>query len=409
MIKLDTFFSGFILKTILFYISLHPCFARQEISPTVLAVETAIHLSQISSTKWRVNYQFNQPITAMDFGPSLSKYRAQSWKLVSSNSHSPQILENNQLFSNQYFNQIEIEITLKKVFPEDNYRPMVPFSDGAVAFDLGQLNATVKTQSIWRPIQAHFQFNALHPNQVQEFTQNVPSSLRSRPAYVYFGQGIVQQLGHFDFILDPQLPPWIKEIFLSQSLSRLVSIYQQKLNQEAPENIVVMVASSDLDRLDVHKIIGGEIDGQLIFSLVGKAFTIPSQSTRQQLLKIMAHEIAHLWQPLDSIDPQQSEIHEGGAEILAVNALVYSGLWTLSDKKKFVQQMKYLCPLGFSKLPQRDNASKVTHHACAYLYFEQLKIDPFKLWKKLLQQARSNHRLLNQTLINEVLALLIQN
>ncbi len=371
------------------------------------SIKTEIKITQTTRTQWHVSYKFAEPVQGLELGPSIADYRAKSWKILTPGVQLAQydgsdlIISNNRLIS-----QLDINISLYSVYPEDHYIPLSTFSDGGVAFYLYHLVGQAITSDGLQPLFVHFSLAPLSG----EFVFLPEEANKNIPVYAYFGpqKPVISEhsSGKLALIIDPLMPVWLKKLFSPTIFSKLNNIYRQKLNQQLPNQTLVFLAAGALNDIEGISVKGGAINGQIIFTLRGKSLSVESDYIKRFLLKLIAHEIAHLWQPNSAVNRDKPWFHEGGAEILAVNALLASNLWTLTEQKQFTEQMEIQC----TKASQgRSIETTVTEgnykavYACGYMLFEELDTDIFNLWSQMLRLTNRQHSVFSMSLIDQIL------
>jgi len=364
-------------------------------------IGTDIELKQVSPTEWLVTYNFPQKISSLDFGRNLLGYRENAWHSISPNSHYQRLNQGDSYLVENALSLWTFQVNLFQFYPNNSYLPISTFSDGGVVFDLGQLVAQVKTALGWQSMRPHFILGALQDQQALFLTDDSDEI----PSYVYFGTKPVLQKGHLKLLIDSKLPSWLLGIFSDVIFEKLIDFYQKKLSPLPAKSTTLIVAWAVPPKHHFEsKILGGEINNQLIFTLYGQGFEVESVFTRQTLLKTLAHEVAHLWQPQASVDVEQPEFHEGGAEWLAVNTLLATDLWTRSQYTEFNKNMQYQCHKQTSDKQQGvASPDYFNAYACAYDYFRSLPVDGFKLWEALLSASKRSQSPIDQFLIEKTL------
>ena len=144
---------------------------------------------------------------------------------------------------------------------------------------------------------------------------------RKSDTYVFFGDTRPLETPHLTGILDPQLPPWIRES-LSEFVPALMTRYTQELGPLSAMKPTLFVSwAGPTPRLVSRG--GSVLRGMIVMTYEGEGVLTETTEQRQQGLWFIAHEAAHFWlgQTAGYEYARDAWITEGGAELLAIRAV----------------------------------------------------------------------------------------
>ncbi|MFZ6876321.1 hypothetical protein ACO0LF_30030 [Undibacterium sp. Di27W] len=227
---------------------------------------------------------------------------------------------------------------------------------------------------------------------------------RSLAAYAYFGPLKPKQVGAAKVIIDPALPRWIDDLILNTG-GKISSYYEKTYQRPLKRELVLMISVVDLDS-SVFSMKGGATNGQITYRMAGKVLTKESARMRELVTKIVSHEMAHIWQ--DSVDAGgigegAAWIHEGGAEMMALDALQQTGIWTIDQVASYK-----------SKAIEQCNKIKTGAHVYEYDYvcglqnFMTLNLDAPIIWRALMTETEKTGKVYSETIVEEVSQRLLQ-
>lgn len=341
-------------------------------------LSTSLTIQHISKDKWLVNYDFDQAITGINFGPERGNYRQQSWKILTPNvelkrSGGSEFVETQV----KAFKQLQIELSAYSGFPQGGYSPMNLFSDGGAAIFLPNFLGVAQLDNMPVAMQVKLRLIKLADENL------IASDTQAERSYVYFGQGIVQSRAYGDVLIDKAIPEWAQET-LEQVLDRLTSFYPIALGHPLRHKIPVMFAVSP-HAGETFSIKGGAVAGQIVFRFSGTSIYEDSEKKRAMLQQLIAHELAHIWQSDingGGANPKQAWIHEGGAEMLAIAALHETQIWTEQQAQAWEQMLIKEC----TQL-QSNRKSYRGAYACGFQYLKEHKLPYLSMWRQLIQLA----------------------
>jgi hypothetical protein len=228
--------------------------------------------------------------------------------------------------------------------------------------------------------------------------------------FAYVGPAEAENRGELQTLLDPEIPGWL-EGSVSETIGKVGIVYEGRLGRLPRAKPFVLIAAADLDTIDGWSVKGGAVRGEMIMiTLRGRALHDDSDESRDMIQKLVAHEVAHLWQTADPAgrsNGAQPWLHEGSAEALAVAALVEAGLWTEAEREEFGASMAETCA---RQAPDGELATAMCGgdweaiYSCGYGMFAGEGRDPFEIWNALVEEARTEGRTYHQGMLDRVLA-----
>ncbi len=369
--------------------------------------DLVLRIARIGPERFHVEYSFEHPILAMDFGAPVAEYRATAWKVMSPDLLLAQENGSERLVHREgsSFSRAEIEISAYSAYPSDRYVPMARFSDGGVALFLGFLVGDVAASDTFEIRKIHVQAASLEGE-----TAVAPRILQAdRRAFAYFGAQKPLDVGYARLIADPAAPSWLVPT-LQAVLRATTRIYAERLGLWPREAPLVLLAARDLDSLESYSVKGGAVAGQLVFTLRGKELVSGSHEVRRTLERLIAHELAHLWQevvPAPGGEGNDPWIYEGGAEAMAVAALVEGGLWSRASADSFASAAENDCrdALGDESLATAVASGRWdVVYPCGFRAYAESGKDPFAVWRRMTEQSSAQRRPYTQELFDAIVA-----
>lgn len=355
-----------------------------------------IQITRVAPDTFRVEYDFAEPVQALDFGPPIEQYRATAWRALSPSLvlHTGGDAERLVHRDGKPFRRALLSVAVHSAFPPDHYVPAARFSDGAVALYLGHLGygataigGTAELSPKWRGGSALLPADGV------------------RQAFAYFGDQKPHEAGRAHLLLDPATPAWLDSTFRAV-VSATTGIYDKELGFSPPAPLV-LIAAGDLESIDGYSVKGGAVGSQIALTVRGRQLREPSSAAREVFEKLVAHELAHLWQ--QSVrgaggTPHDAWIFEGGAEALAVAALESAGLWSAERVARFAEKSRASCreQLGEGTVEQALAAGRWdAAYSCGFVRFADSGADAFAIWRNLFRLAPERQTGYTQALFDE--------
>lgn len=345
-----------------------------------LPVSADIRLSRVAEDTWRVDYVFSQPITALTMD-RVGDFRRAAWKPLSPGAQmtADDAAQTDVLsMRGRSFQRLSVEIRSFSELVPKQYLAVDRFSDGGRLFFLGFLAGKVNAGSGAQPLVTYVTL-AGRPG---ETTLAPPRSrVGSTDAYAYFGPQQPTPAGTASAIFDPATPQWVKEAMLDATAK--VSDYYARAYGRAPEpRLVMMVTMGDTSPPGMS-MKGGAVGSQIAYTLSGKQFLTDHPLRRDFIAQLVAHEIAHVWQQQvahGGIGGDMPWVHEGGAEAMAYDAMMKTGIWNAAAGDAFMARVTKRCADAGNSL-----ASYEGMYACGFKRFQATGIDAALLWQAMMR------------------------
>jgi hypothetical protein len=340
----------------------------------------AVDVRHVGKDKWRVDYRFSRPVTAIKLG-AVGDYRKQAWTL-----RTPGMV----LRTESGFDQIEaggkpftkasIDIrTFDGVAPK-SYAPFTRFTDGGTAFFLGHLHgdALHGTQSF-----AMANTIRLHGLQKENVIAPPPNALveGGERGYAYFGPAKVVAAGTVQLLLDPATPAWMRETLLDTG-DKVARYYERAYGRPLKDQLFIMMAVAGFEKPG-FSVQGGATMGQLNYRVEGASVLRDLPVLREHMKMLVAHEMAHLWQmniARGGVGEADPWIHEGGAEAMALDGLAQAGIWDQEKVTAYRSKKAALCDQLGGAVSSYDGI-----YACGLMRFDRMGMPIVPLWRALIQ------------------------
>lgn len=235
------------------------------------------------------------------------------------------------------------------------------FSDGGVAIFTGHLVARPLLGDVAGAYIRDFRFVPPEGSAIVVDGQHREgpvewSDASGRGTYVYIGAGVPLASQHLISIVDPGLPDWIEQR-TRDVLPRLFEYYSQKLDAEPAARPVVLF---DYQAGAATGYGGGTLPGLIQLSAEGTSWESESRSAMLQLLHLLAHEAAHVWNGEIVRYPgiEDAWMHEGSADALAERALLALGVAEEDDFLEYQTEALNDCRAGLLATPLRPSAQR---------------------------------------------------
>ncbi len=236
------------------------------------------------------------------------------------------------------------------------------------------LPAKIKVDEVWidiADITLTLTINALKSDNVI-FTglnevNNLKISISSIKQYAYIGNLAVKTNEKFNIILDPKLPNWIQKAYL-KAIPEFYSYYETNTQAKlsfAPLFIVNFKLGNMRSRFD-----GGAINKQIAINFVGDGWEQNTEANLNNVLSLLAHEMAHFWnsQHWKLAINSQIWMYEGGANYFAKNALLNFDYITNEEYIKHFRNQADKCIKALNK----NSVDKLHNRSDAYICGEVL-------------------------------------
>jgi hypothetical protein len=286
-----------------------------------------------SSDRWRATYVFDHHVSRLRFERPAGFYREGVWDVVTpgwslERDGALQVLVASESAGAR---RVTVEFPVYTKTLQKEYEFFVAFSDDSVAVYTGHLSVfindgsddgeVVRALDVVPPDGANVVVRG-----VVGIGRTVVSDLPDDGTYLYIGGILPVETDAMVAILDPGAPSWLIDQ-LSTSVPTVMATYATGFGEALPTRPTVLfnfdtAATSGLSSG------GGTLTGLIQMSASGDGWRTETPRTREQLLGLVAHEAAHLWngQLHEYEDPADSWMHEGSADAFAGNALCAAGV-----------------------------------------------------------------------------------
>ena len=356
---------------------------------TLKSVNATITVTHTSAEEWLVEYEFGQPVETMVLGPSVLDYRQSSWKILSPNVALINADDGEKIVTQgEPFSSLAINVSHYSDYPMNNYAPSAKFSDSGAALFTEFFFGDVISNGSSHTLSTAFKFRT----KLNENIITHPQISNGRGVYTYFGPQKMKRSGDVDLIVDPKMPTWLQESF-NKVVPIVSKVYSQRLKHHLKTAPQVMLSSGDIESMNSFSVKGGAKNNQLVMIYKGKELLQPSKEKQHMLERLIAHEMAHLWQQdvkNGGMSSKEPWIHEGGAEILAVAALVKANVWEKDYLEKYSGYYTKRCAdiLGEQTLKEKiEQGNWDAVYACGFSHFAQMDADIFDVWANLISNA----------------------
>jgi hypothetical protein len=350
-------------------------------APQTSPVPVTVQVTRTAPDTWRLQYQFARPISAIVYD-AVGPYRQQNWTVVTPGVTLRRDGDTDVVSAeDKPLDALVIDVRAYSDLIEKQYVPASRYTDGGVALFLGHFQGEVREAGRTADMVADFRLQGLHRDNVIA----PPAATAAMPmrGYAYFGPQQPAAAGVADAIIDPSAQPWLKETLIDAT-ARLSQYYEQAYAHRLKQRLRVQITIAGLDTPGLSTK-GGAVQGQLVYTLRGQQFKGDHPAKRKFLMREVAHEMAHIWQLSGdhiSLDGTTPWVFEGGAEAMAMDALLHSGLWTAEQVQAYAIEKMALC----DKLGD-TTANYDSIYACGYARHLRSGKDVKQVWRTL--RARS--------------------
>lgn len=373
-------------------------FLHAEESP-MLDVSVDVH--HVAKDLWRVDYRFAQAVTAVKL-KALGKFRQQEWKVLT-----PGLgLKSGSGFDviaskGKPFKSASVEIKTFDGWEPKEYVSFNRFSDGGTALYLGHLQGDVEQGKKTLATRAAFKLFGLPQENVI-----APPSNRMAPdaerGYAYFGPAQAVPAGAANILIDPQTPQWLRELILDTG-AKVSAYYEKAYQRQLKDELLIMVSVAGFESPG-FSMKGGAImgQGQVSYRLEGKQVKVDHPKLRDYAKLNVAHEMAHVWQMAVSrggLGEQDPWIHEGGADAMALDALVQTGVSNEESVTAYRARQAATCEKLGGAVDSYDGI-----YACGLVRFDKLGVGIVPLWRSMMLATEVKGDPYSQQMINAIVS-----
>lgn len=361
-----------------------------------------VRLTHVAPDTWRADYLFSQPVTAMRFEP-VGDLRKSAWKVLTPGVTLTTDATHDALAAadGKPLRQLSVEISAIEQPLGKYYLATDRFSDGGRLIYLGFLQGEALQDKAVRDIAANFTLEGLgKENVLMPATGDAPSS--GATPYAYFGPQSPVAAGEGQVLLDPQLSAWAQSLLLDTT-AKMSVYYSAAYGQKLRKPMLLMVAVNDTATPGLS-FKGGVVGAQIAYRFGGTALLTPESPKKRELLtQIVAHEMAHLWQNnvrRGGISDQSPPwVHEGGAEAMALDGLLRTGIWSAEQGKAYTD-----ATVGECEKLEHSFATYRGIYACGFERYSKLKVGIVPLWREMIAAADSKGEIYSVAMIDALVA-----
>lgn len=358
-----------------------------------------VDVSHVGKDRWRVDYRFPQGVNQVML-PTVGDYRQKSWKVLT-----PRMRLKTEggadiiAADGKAFKTFSVEVSTYATLIEKQYVPFTRFGDGGAAMYLGHLQGDAKRGKQTYEMKADIKLNGL-PG------ENVVAPPRNRHVeggprgYAYFGAAQPVRSGTTLFLIDPHTPDWARETLIDTG-ARMAAYYEKAYQRPLKEDLFIMASMAGVEAPGIS-LNGGAVMGQLAYRFEGKQMLGDNPKKRELLARIVAHEMAHIWQlniARGGVGEGEPWVHEGGAEAMALDGLLQTGILSAEKVAAYRTAQTAIC----DKLEQ-SLASYEGIYACGLVRFDKLGVDIVPLWRAMMQASESEGKVYSARMIEAVVA-----
>ena len=340
-----------------------------------------VRLSRIDEDTWRADYVFARPVTSLRLD-RVGNFRQEAWKPLS-----PGVFLATDLaaeadvlsMAGRPFRQLSVEIKRYDVLIPKQYLAVDRFSDGGSLFYTGFLDGRVTTGAKTWPLALHVTV-AGRPGETA-FAPPRPRAAVAH-AYAYFGPQQPAPAGTASAIFDPATPAWARATIL-EATAKVSSYYAQAYGRVPAPALVMLVTFGGADAPGLS-IKGGAVGSQIAYRLSGAQFTGDDPRKRAMIAQLVAHEMAHVWQQQVTRggigDESPPWVHEGGAEAMALDAMLKTQIWDAATGDAFVARTLKRCAAEGDGVTTYDGI-----YACGFKRFHATGVETAPLWRSMMR------------------------
>ena len=363
-----------------------------------LAVAVDVH--HVAKDLWRVDYRFAQPVTAIKLH-SIGKFREQEWKVLTPGMDMKSGSDFDVIASKgKPFKTASVQIKTFYGWSPKEYVSFNRFGDSGTSVYLGHLQGDAeqgkKTLSMRTDIKL---FGLAQENVI------APPANRLEPGaergYAYFGPAQAVQAGAVKVLMDPKTPEWMRETILDTG-AKVSAYYEKAYQRQLKDELLIMVSVVNFESPG-FSMKGGALMGQVAYTLEGEKFIGDHPKKREFAALNIAHEMAHIWQMAVTRggmgEDQGPWIHEGGAEAMALDALLQTGLSSAEYIAAYRAKQAASCEKLNNTVETYDGI-----YACGLTRFDKLGVGIVPLWRSMMLATEVKGDPYSQQMIDAIVA-----
>lgn len=355
-----------------------------------------VDVRHVGKDRWRVDYRFAQAVNQVML-PAAGDFRPRAWKVLTPHLRLKTEGGSDVIAADgKAFRTFSVEISTYATLIEKQYVPFNRFGEG-VAMYLGHLQGDAKRGIRAFEMKTDMRLHGLPGENVVAPPRNkhVPGGPRG---YAYFGPAQPVRSGTTLFMIDPHTPDWARETLIDTG-ARMAAYYEQAYQRRLKDDLLIMASMVGAESPGIS-LNGGAVMGQLAYRFDGKQMLGDHPKKRELLSRLIAHEMAHLWQlniERGGVGDTDPWIHEGGAEAMALDGLLQTGLLSAEKIGAYRAVQAATC----DKLEQ-SVASYEGIYACGLLRFDKLGVDIVPLWRAMMHASESQGKVYSAPMLDAI-------
>lgn len=300
-------------------------------------VRAVIQLKHMDKNTWQVEYTFSEPLKTFTFLRQTTRFRRELFKPLDPGVVVTETKQQNEEFVSSEQPRTNFRFSLQSYFattPKD-YEFFRSYTDGSVLVYTGHFNpCLLENDNDCDRIQPRFDFYSLKGERIlvdnHVFEEKALAiTLHERGTYVYFGKLKPLETPYLTALIDPQLPKWVKKDF-EKTLKNLFQLYTERLKEPLPFKPFIFF--SYMPKAEDFGSGGGTLPGLVQMTLDGN-WSRYDRESYLRIMKLLAHESAHIWNgQIYKYPGQDIWMHEGAADAFAFSALEELGVYTAAER-----------------------------------------------------------------------------
>lgn len=341
------------------------------------ALEMKVSLSKSApSNDWLIIYDFSEKVEAISFEKTPYSFIESDWVVQTPGAHLDLSLLHVKFATPG--NQLSIALESKNDdFIRGFYTPFLNFSDGSSAIYVGHyIPKKIKIDGVWEAIEEVAISLTISPSENEAVffngkkgAEDLRMSAVDVAQYAYVGNAPAKTFEGFTAILDPALPTWIYESYL-KAIPEFYNYYKTKTLAELHfEPLFIVNFKSSATRTSSD---GGAINKQVVINFIGDAWSQDPDANRVNVLALLAHEMAHLWNGQYWHSDEQNPVwmHEGSANYFARKALLNFGYVSVQDNIDYYLRQSESCINALQNRAINRLENRADNYSCGDVVFK---------------------------------------
>ena len=370
--------------------------------PAPIGVRIAV--THMAPDRWRVDYTFARPVTGLVYDQPVAGYRAAAWRPATPGFRLDTLDGTEAIVAEgRGGTRLTIDVARFGKFDHGRYVPQITFTDGGTALFLRYLAGRPIVDGETVDADIEFTYVALAGERV---LKPVAETL---DAYVYFGAAEPVASKYARFVVDSGAPGWVREA-LARVIEGTDRVYAEGLGLGGTAAPLVLIGAAGLDASAGASIKGDAMPGQFAMQMQGRGLREESPKKREMLERLVAHELAHVWQYRSvpqGFNPAEPWLHEGAAEAMAVEALGMAGIWGTAQVRAYATAADDRCRTATEGTTLAEAAragSAEAIYACGFGIWQRAGgAGPLAAWARFAEAITREHRAFTQATLAALL------